>query len=205
MRFWSRLALVIAWLGAPLSGGAQESVASYYGAHDPAHLRAVETHHLPQAIEKVNRKDKAAAYYAWDDIEFILRRFPDHPQALSLATKQSLRMDERKRGEALMIKAIQFSPRRPEPWIQYGIFLHRWGDYEKAVEKYKKALELRPRDAEALYNLGLAYLALGRYEAAREAAIEAYALGYPLPGLRNKLQRLGHWGPRADEGGGRRQ
>jgi len=162
-------------------------------AHDPEHLWAVEKYHLGQAREKANRKDEKAAAYAWDDIEFILRRFPNHPQALLIATELSLRLDERARVHRYMERAVTFDPRPAEPWILYGIFLHRWGDYAGAVEKYRAALERNPEHPEAWYNLGLAYFALKRYDEAEEAARKAYALGYPLPGLREKLRRVGHW------------
>jgi len=48
------------------------------------------------------------------------------------------------------------------------------------------------RSAEIQYNLGLVLLELGDIEEAQIAARKAYELGYPLPGLRNKLKRMGH-------------
>ncbi len=46
--------------------------------------------------------------------------------------------------------------------------------------------------AEILYNLGLVSLELGAVEQASEYAEQAYAMGYPLPGLKRKLQRHGY-------------
>ncbi len=188
------LCSVAVWAGAP--------VESYYGHYDPAHLSAVEKHHLPQAREKAARKDEQAAAYAWGDIEFILRRFPNHPQALLIATDLSLRLDSRKRVEKYMERAVSFDPRPAEPWIIYGIFLHRWGDYAAAVEKYREALKRDAGNPETWYNLGLAYFELKRYDEALEAAHKAYAQGYPLPGLRNRLRRAGHWRPMHPQAGG---
>jgi len=37
------------------------------------------------------------------------------------------------------------------------------------------------------------YADLKNYPLAREEARQAYKLGYPLPGLRNKLEKLGEW------------
>ena len=175
----------IAWAGKP--------VENYYGNYDPEHLWAVEKYHLGPAREKANRTDKKAATYAWEDIEFILRHFPNHPQALLIATELSLRLNEPARVRRYMERAVEFDPRPAEPWIIYGIFLHRWGDYAGAVEKYQEAIKRNPDHPEAWYNLGLAYFALKRYDKAEEAARKAYALGYPLPGLREKLKRVGHW------------
>jgi hypothetical protein len=59
-------------------------------------------------------------------------------------------------------------------------------------------VELMPDSAEAHYNLGLLYVRSGEYAEARTHAGRAYALGYPLPGLRDQLDRAGQW--RSDEG-----
>ncbi len=181
---------------------AEARVESYYGNYDPAHLSAVERHHLEQARNKAARKDERAAAYAWDDLEFILRRFPNHPQALLIATDLSLRLNARERVGKYMETAVSFDPRPAEPWIIYGIFLHRWGDYAAAVEKYREALKRDAGNPETWYNLGLAYFELKRYDEALEAAHKAYAQGYPLPGLRNRLRRVGHWRPLTQEAGG---
>lgn len=67
-------------------------------------------------------------------------------------------------------------------------------------DKNKEALDILLRydevnqntSAEVEYFLGHTYFELGRYEEARKHADKAYALGYPLPGLRNKLRRIQH-------------
>jgi hypothetical protein len=45
----------------------------------------------------------------------------------------------------------------------------------------------------AHYNLGLEYLDQRRLDLANIHAQAAYALGYPLPGLKEKLVRAGQW------------
>jgi tetratricopeptide (TPR) repeat protein len=47
--------------------------------------------------------------------------------------------------------------------------------------------------ADIQYTLGLLNLEAGNIDAAVENARQAYAKGYPLPGLRTKLMRLGRW------------
>jgi hypothetical protein len=44
-----------------------------------------------------------------------------------------------------------------------------------------------------LYNLGLVLFDMKLYEDAKARAVAAYELGYPLPGLRRKLERIGKW------------
>ena len=51
----------------------------------------------------------------------------------------------------------------------------------------KTAIELEPDNATINYNLGLLYLKAKDYDKAAEYADKAYALGFPLPGLRNQL------------------
>ena len=49
------------------------------------------------------------------------------------------------------------------------------------------------KSAELFYLLGLVQFDLKDYAASREAAKSAYALGYPLPGLKRKLAAAGQW------------
>jgi tetratricopeptide (TPR) repeat protein len=60
--------------------------------------------------------------------------------------------------------------REAEQTYQAGVSYYDSGEYEKAVETFKRALQLSPNSAESYYHLGMAYGSLGRY---REA-IEAY-------------------------------
>lgn len=69
---------------------------------------------------------------------------------------------------------------------------------QKMLDKAKDAL-LRGDEAtegkspEINYNLGLLLVDLKDYDGAVERAKRAYELGYPLPGLKNKLVRLRRW------------
>ena len=65
--------------------------------------------------------------------------------------------------------------------------------YPEAIEQMKVAVDLDPKNAEAHYNLGLLYERTGSIEEAVEHARVAYDLGYPLNGLRKKLDRRGVW------------
>ena len=55
------------------------------------------------------------------------------------------------------------------------------------------ALAAAGDNANVHYNLGLAYVDLKRYDKALDSAHAAYRLGFPFPGLKNKLQRVGAW------------
>jgi tetratricopeptide (TPR) repeat protein len=67
------------------------------------------------------------------------------------------------------------------------------GKSRDAVEQLEAAQAQVGNDSNVYYNLGLVYFDLKDYEKALESAHKAYAGGFPLPGLRNKLERAGVW------------
>jgi tetratricopeptide (TPR) repeat protein len=68
--------------------------------------------------------------------------------------------------------------------------MNRYGDALKVLEKADQVSD--GKSAEIPYFLGLVLFDLKRYDEARENARRAYSLGYPLPGLANKLARAGY-------------
>jgi tetratricopeptide (TPR) repeat protein len=75
----------------------------------------------------------------------------------------------------------------------YGNYLEHRGEAEKAFAEFKEANRLEPENANIHYNLGLLYLKKKDYELANAHAKKAYALGFPLPWLKNKLVEAGKW------------
>ena len=71
----------------------------------------------------------------------------------------------------------------------FGIYLHRRGKHEAAMESYLKAEKQLPNHPELLYNIGLLQFDVGNNEKAKEYAERAQALGYPLTGLQKKILR----------------
>jgi Flp pilus assembly protein TadD len=70
----------------------------------------------------------------------------------------------------------------------YGNYLLKRGDRETARKQYEEALRLAPTSAEVNYNAGLFFLGEGDLIRAKQLAKVAYDSGYPLPGLRKKIQ-----------------
>ncbi|CAC9636774.1 hypothetical protein [uncultured Gammaproteobacteria bacterium] len=57
-----------------------------------------------------------------------------------------------------------------------GLAYARLNKFKKAIEAYKKAIEIKPDDGEAYYNMGLAYTGLGKFKEALEAYKKAIDL-----------------------------
>ncbi len=84
---------------------------------------------------------------------------------------------EEKVDEELRRMRIEF-PNRPEPWHQSGRFHHKKGEYEQALEYFKKALEIAPGYTNSYNNLGATYSEMGKYELAEKAFNSALATDY---------------------------
>jgi tetratricopeptide (TPR) repeat protein len=178
----------------------------YYTTKDAALLRSVERYHVQVAEEKIRTK-----YYssARQDVDFVLRYFPNHPQGLllmvQLCTDRSI--TQPCDLDLVFENAIAVNPNAAGTYVTQGVYLHRIKRYSKAIASYQRALAIDPSSVNAHYDLGLAYLETKQYDLANEQAQRAYGLSAPLPGLRARLQQLGQWKPvaamPADTQGGR--
>ena len=138
------------------------------------------------------------------DIDYTLRAFPNHHRALDSMGRYHLQYPNTIKppnvnwsADCYFKRAIVFRPRDAVAKMVYGIFLARSEKYDEAEEMYKEALALMPQSGELHNNLSLLYISQESYELARHHAKQAYELGFPLMGARNKLARLGEW----DDGG----
>lgn len=135
------------------------------------------------------------------DISFTLRASPNHYRALDamarwqLKNPQPTHRDSYYGADCFFERAILFRPMDPLLHLLYGIYLHKSGKFNEALASYKKSELLDPNSAELQYNMGLVHLELGANELAVEYATKAYTQAYPLPGLRNRLEKIGLWKP----------
>ena len=161
---------------------------------DKNKLGIVEKYHFRAEQERVGPGSNRGG-----DIDYTLRAFPNHHRALMTMMKLGFRDKTTKVNragytvECYMIRAESFRPDDGMVKVIYGLFLSQSGRTNEAVAKFEAARKLETRNANVHYNLGLAYLNLGRYDDALESAHRAYAAGFPLPGLRDKLKRAGKW------------
>jgi tetratricopeptide (TPR) repeat protein len=90
--------------------------------------------------------------------------------------------------------AISTVPQNPIGYTVKGILYYKQGQFENAREVLQRGDEaLKGKSPEIHYNLGLVLLKLNRPQEALVHAKRAYALGYPLPGLKRKLEVAGVW------------
>ncbi len=75
----------------------------------------------------------------------------------------------------------------------YGVMLHRSDKMDEALVEYRIAMDLAPGAPVIKYNYALALADIGEYADAKQIAVELYDGGYPLPGLKKKLQAAGRW------------
>jgi tetratricopeptide (TPR) repeat protein len=157
-------------------------------------FKNVHSYHLQPGLEALLHGNTKTAH---DHFVFILNYYPNSPQALNGISElcfikwKSPSCD----ADTWFDRAIARNPSIATTWVLFGIHLQRKGLPREAVEKYQRAIALDPGSINAHYNLGLAYLDLKEYAKANEEAQKSYALGAPLPGLRDKLVRAGAWKP----------
>lgn len=176
------------------------NLANGYGPFDytnPTHvaekLPIVEEAHFTPEVEALI---SGATGALWGDLDYTLRAFPNHHRALYAIARYALMPDSPNSAgyyppECYFRRALVFKPDDGMVHMIRGIFLHKQEKRSEALEEYRRAVELMPSSAEAHYNLGLFYADMREYSNARKHADRAYALGYPLEGLRNKLQEVG--------------
>ncbi len=97
-------------------------------------------------------------------------------------------------AEQFLQKSIQAQPRRPEPYLMLALLrrkAHKLAEARDILRQADEATDRRSVDIQ--YNLGLISAELGDFDDAVANAKKAYAKGYPLPGLKEKLRKVGHW------------
>lgn len=159
-------------------------------------FNTVEHAHFTQDVENGVR---GATGLIGGDIAYTLHAIPNHQRALAAMARYALQTKSvhlpaaKYPVECYFNRAIRMAPDDGAVRAEYGNYLSRLGQDEKAFIMYRDAADLEPENATINYNLGLAYLKRKDYERAVVYAHKAYELGFPLPGLKNKLAELGKW------------
>ena len=168
----------------------------YNDADDRRNLNVVESYHFTPEVERLQRGKTG---YVAGDLSYTLEHFPNHHRALSALAKLALR-DKKLQPQGAkfavdcyFLRALQFRPRDAKVHSILAGYLLAQDKLDEAREHLDTAVLLEPGNATSHYNLGLLHMKKKDYRAALTSAQRAYELGFPLPGLRNKLTEAGRW------------
>lgn len=156
------------------------------------YLPRVEGSYFPQHVENLSGDPTQGAISAAK----TLRVYPNHHRALYTVMRYYRDYPNDKHDnkiytmECLFKRANFFSPSDPMVYMLNGMYYHWNSDFVGSKMKYLQAYELAPENPQINYNLGLMYYDQGDYENAAKHAEIAYDGGYPLQGLRKKLNKL---------------
>jgi tetratricopeptide (TPR) repeat protein len=164
-------------------------------------LPVVEQYHFNRDIETLTDTMPGGSVGA--HLWYVIRSFPNHHRALvsySRLWRESLAKGSPPSGvtpdktpDYVLQRAMDFAPGDAMVPLIYGLHLIETGKKEEARALLERAASLDNGQPELSYNLGLAYVKLGEYSTAARFAERAYAMNYPLPGLRNRLIAVGAW------------
>jgi Tfp pilus assembly protein PilF len=170
----------------------------YNDAGDRRDLQVVESYHFTPAVENLKHGNRG---YLGGDLSYTLEHFPNHHRALSALAKLALREKKAQpQGakfniECFFQRALGYRPKDAKVHSIYAGYLMARDKLDDARAHLDLAVQLEPDNATSHYNLGLLHFKQKDYAAARQSAERAYGLGFPLPGLRNKLSEAGQWQP----------
>lgn len=166
-------------------------------------IHLVESAHFTSEVE---RGIRGVTSTIGGDLDYTLRAFPNHPRALATLSRVALK-DKRVvldkmhwPVECYFDRALRFAPDDATVRGTYGHYLYARGQIDLAVVMFTKAFEIEPENATINYNLALGLLKQKQYEKANYHAQRAYALGFPLPGLKNMLREANKWDDTVDSG-----
>ncbi len=119
----------------------------------------------------VGKNDRAG-----EQIEKILKRYPEHLPTLTLAGALALQQKDRARFDRIAAQVQRIHPRYSRFFTEAGDALARRYLFSEAVEMYRRALRIDPEDAAAHAGLGTTLSRLARLAEARKELEKAFAL-----------------------------
>lgn len=198
------------WIGTTLEGAPCTGLAQGFGPYDyldrnrlADKLKLVESAHFDNNVESLTGGAKNRSDNPLQDLDYTLRAFPNHHRALYTVITYDLRKNKAftsrrlSPAECYLQRAVNFSPKDANAYMLYAIFLHRGLRYSDAMKHYETAQRLSPNNPQIMYNYSLLLVDLKRYDEARSHAVSLYAQGFPLQGLKKRLQAAGQWDKQA--------
>jgi len=173
-----------------------------YGPYDyllrqqyPTELGLVEGAHFTSNVENLVSGKKSKD--PMPDLDYTLRAWPNHHRALNSVIRLRIRYGDNfprqtiVPAECYLQRALNFSPKDANTHMLYAMLLQRMNYSDKAYDSHKAAEELDSDNVQVMYNLGLLLCDMGKFQEAKKYSDEVYARGFPLPGLKRRLERNG--------------
>jgi tetratricopeptide (TPR) repeat protein len=112
------------------------------------------------------------------DLQYVLDRFPNNPQALQLLPMVARLAKNQAMATSYFEKALKQFPQYAITHAQYGLYLVSNGNVDEGVEQFKQCIAIEPKLAAGHAGLAHAYARKGDMTKAREAANKARELGF---------------------------
>jgi tetratricopeptide (TPR) repeat protein len=163
---------------------------------DPYKLKLIEDYHFTRQVEMLR---KGQSGRIGTDLRYTLNAIPNHPRALRSTADYFRRwptrapLDMKLPLACWFERAVAYRPDDAMVRIVYADELLKQGKRDDALTHLEVAEQNAGESATVHYNLGLLFLDLKLMDRAVSHARQAYALGAPLSGLRNKLSQAGQW------------
>ncbi len=150
--------------------------------------------HTNPAIQALSAGEVSQAVIA--DLNFTLNNWPNHLPAL-----RALIDYDKRGGKQHNFRTVECYFRRARGIVPddvgvvalHAMYYQGKKDFDRATSLLNEALAMDSTSIDIHYMLGLLYADTRDYDKALGHAHVAYAAGYPLPGLRNKLISAGVW------------
>jgi Tfp pilus assembly protein PilF len=200
--------LLLSCLAWPALGWAQsaESVCGSLanGANGPFDYRVVRGQQLT-VVEQFHFNAKVEALVAGqsgelgDDLNYVLRAFPNHHRALVAMTRLAKRYKAPTvphaawSVECYYERALRFKPDDTTVRLLFALYLNDLKRNNEAVRQVDLAVDYGKDNAFTQYNAGMTYAELGAFDKALQQAHQAAAMGFEKPDLRAKLEANGRW------------
>lgn len=160
-------------------------------------IRVVESFHFNEEVRALRAGARGSGSTLPGDLSYTLDAVPNHHHALDAMMRLALREKTpiplgMEHIDCRFQWAEEINPRDGAVHMIHAQYRIALGQRDRARELLVKASELEPHNPTVQYNVGLLYFRLNDYSAAREHARHAYAMGFPLLGLRNMLERSGY-------------
>jgi len=96
-----------------------------------------------------------------DNLKRGFNKYPDDERLLTQLINYYLESGQNEQAKEYLNQAIESQPENPSFYYARGVLFDQNEEYEKAIEDYKKAIDLNDEYFDALYNLGVIYFNQG--------------------------------------------